>query len=308
MSKTNGHKPAAIYLRRSTDRQMQSIGDQRTAIERYADQHGYRIVSEYVDDAVSGTRVDGRLGLQRMMRDALSPQPSFRTVLVYDVSRFSRADTYEMMSQLNILYQNGVEFIPVSTPLPGTEFDGVMLALLGITGHQEVVTTSQKTLMAQSSRAQDGCWMGGRAPFGYDLAHMNAAGETYSTIRSMHTGEKHVFDSEGKLHRVLKKGERLSRSKEDTTRLTLSTPERVATIQRIFALYEAGRGYNAIADLLNSEGLKSPRNGNYSRTGRAGWSQSTIKSIIDNPIYTGAIVWNRKTGAALTRLGRPAEG
>lgn len=32
--------PAAAYLRRSTDRQEQSIGDQRAEIRRFADEHG----------------------------------------------------------------------------------------------------------------------------------------------------------------------------------------------------------------------------------------------------------------------------
>ncbi len=40
-------KPAAIYLRRSTDRQQRSIGDQRGELEGYAQEHGLRIIDEY---------------------------------------------------------------------------------------------------------------------------------------------------------------------------------------------------------------------------------------------------------------------
>ena len=42
-------KNSAAYLRRSTDRQEQSIADQRAAIERYAQDHGFTIVREYVE-------------------------------------------------------------------------------------------------------------------------------------------------------------------------------------------------------------------------------------------------------------------
>ena len=41
-------KDAAIYLRRSTDRQEQSIGDQRKAVMAYAEEQGYRVVREYL--------------------------------------------------------------------------------------------------------------------------------------------------------------------------------------------------------------------------------------------------------------------
>ena len=47
----DGKRPAAIYLRRSTDKQEQSIPDQRREVTRYADEHGFSIVAEFVDDA-----------------------------------------------------------------------------------------------------------------------------------------------------------------------------------------------------------------------------------------------------------------
>ncbi|PJA74533.1 recombinase, partial [bacterium CG_4_9_14_3_um_filter_65_15] len=51
----NGKIPAAIYLRRSTDRQEKSLGDQRKEILRYAAEHGFEVLAEFVDDGVSGT-------------------------------------------------------------------------------------------------------------------------------------------------------------------------------------------------------------------------------------------------------------
>lgn len=38
--------PAVAYLRRSTDKQEQSLGDQRSEIERFASERGYDIVGE----------------------------------------------------------------------------------------------------------------------------------------------------------------------------------------------------------------------------------------------------------------------
>ena len=39
-------QPAAAYLRRSTDRQEQALGDQRTEIRRWAGENGFEVVRE----------------------------------------------------------------------------------------------------------------------------------------------------------------------------------------------------------------------------------------------------------------------
>ena len=83
-------RKAVAYLRRSTDRQDQSIGDQQRAIEMYAAQNGFEIVGWYEDDAISGTSVDARKAFKQMLADAQAPGRDWRYVLVYDVSRFSR--------------------------------------------------------------------------------------------------------------------------------------------------------------------------------------------------------------------------
>jgi len=48
------------YVRRSTDRQEQSIPDQKKALEKYASENGLRILKFYTDDAISGTSTLGR--------------------------------------------------------------------------------------------------------------------------------------------------------------------------------------------------------------------------------------------------------
>ena len=81
---------AAIYVRMSTDLQPYSPANQRDAIRGYAQEHGLEIVREYADEGRSGLDVRGRGGLCALLNDVTSGRADFRTVLVYDVSRWGR--------------------------------------------------------------------------------------------------------------------------------------------------------------------------------------------------------------------------
>ena len=69
---TRQNNRAVGYVRRSTDRQEQSISDQKNALEAYAAEHGLRFLRFYVDDAISGTSTLGRRAFRQMIKDAES--------------------------------------------------------------------------------------------------------------------------------------------------------------------------------------------------------------------------------------------
>ena len=69
----NGRSPSKVavgYLRRSTDRQEQSIPDQKKAIERYADENDLQLSHFFIDDAISGATALRRPGFQEMVSQA----------------------------------------------------------------------------------------------------------------------------------------------------------------------------------------------------------------------------------------------
>ena len=82
--------PAAQYLRRSTEHQQYSLENQSRAIEAYATMHGYSIVKTYSDSGRSGLVLRNRFALQRLIRDVVQGNANYRTVLVFDVSRWGR--------------------------------------------------------------------------------------------------------------------------------------------------------------------------------------------------------------------------
>ena len=81
---------AAQYVRMSTDHQKYSIDNQIDVISTYAAIHNYTIVRTYTDAGRSGLRIEGRDALQQLIEDVQNGSADFRTVLVYDVSRWGR--------------------------------------------------------------------------------------------------------------------------------------------------------------------------------------------------------------------------
>jgi DNA invertase Pin-like site-specific DNA recombinase len=296
-------RSAVGYLRRSTDKQEQSIEGQRREIERYAAAHGLQTIGWYVDDAKSGTNTKKRPNYQRLMADIEHSNRPFDVLLIYDLSRLTRENPYEAISQINHIRKNGVELISVTEPLPGSDLDCLILLIQGMKNHGDSKDTSKKTVTGQVTNALLGWWCGGTPPFGYDLEYVDGARKAFARTRYLETGERQLLTPDGKFQRILRKKEPFRKAETDKVRLVLSTPGRVNTTRRIFQMYAAdGLGYAAIAYRLNEEGILSPRNGNYSSKAKAGWGRSTIKNILENRVYTGDAVWNERTTAKFHRV------
>ena len=74
----------------STDNQKYSIQNQSQAIRAYAQARGMSVVRTYSDAGKSGLSLNGRNGLKQLLEDAQAAEIGFRTILVYDVSRWGR--------------------------------------------------------------------------------------------------------------------------------------------------------------------------------------------------------------------------
>ena len=98
--------PAAGYLRMSSDKQETSIDDQRSELIAYAAKRGFVIVEWYADEGISGWKNKQRIGFQRLIADA--PGGTFKVILCWDQSRFSRFDPIEANYYWHQLRQVGV--------------------------------------------------------------------------------------------------------------------------------------------------------------------------------------------------------
>jgi len=299
-------RQAVGYVRRSTDRQEQSIPDQKKAIEVYCREQGLDLVDWYVDDAISGTSTTTRKAFLKMMEDAQSPDCAFSYVVVYDVKRFGRVDNDEAGYYRHLLRQSGVEVLYVSENFNGDETDDLLRPVKQWQARQESKDLSKVTVRGLLSLSEGGWWLGGVPPYGYDLAYFDSQGEHLFTLRYLENKEKLVLDGKGTVIRRLGANESISTSKRDRAKLVLGEPQRIRLVKRIFRLYvEEGMGFKSIAARLNQEKVPAPRNREWSRIHSGDWSLATIRAIITNPLYTGDMVWNRRTDGKFHRI---AEG
>jgi site-specific DNA recombinase len=158
--------PAVVYYRMSTDKQDASITQQRIAVEKYAKEHGYRIVREYIDEGISGDATEKRFEFQRMIRDAAGG--TFQAIIVWDQDRFGRFDSIEAGHWIHPLRQAGVQLVTIVDGLVDwSDFSGRVIYTIKQEGkHQFLRDLSRNVLRGKLAAAKRGEWIS-RAPYGY---------------------------------------------------------------------------------------------------------------------------------------------
>lgn len=298
----NAKMPAVAYLRRSTDRQEQSLGDQRAAVQRWADENGYAVVREYVDDAISGTSADERPGFQNMIANA--QRGDFKAVIVWNSDRFSRGDVCETEYFRYLLRQAGVKVESVTEDFltrDGLEGD-VLRTVRQAQNRQYSISLALNTLRGQVSSVMAQSDPGRAPPYGYDRQVSAPDGSVMFRIRFCPGRVREVYDKDGKLQARYAKGQSLKKpGKQCKARLVLSDSQRVQVIKDIFRMCLDGVGFASIAADLNARGIPAPCQDH--------WNFTTVKALLENPTYCGNLVWNRRTEAKFYRLqnGRTEE-
>ena len=75
------------YVRRSTDRQEESLDQQRAKLTEFAKAKGWQLVAVFADDAISGSEMK-RPGLDKLLRAITDP--AVDVVLAWDRNRLAR--------------------------------------------------------------------------------------------------------------------------------------------------------------------------------------------------------------------------
>ncbi|WP_293400840.1 DUF2239 family protein [Phenylobacterium sp.] len=261
-------KPAAQYIRVSSDQQRHSLSAQSAQIAEFAAARGYQIVRSYEDPGRSGLRLKGRPGLQGLLADVVSGDAGFEAVLVQDVSRWGRfQDTDEAAHYEYLCRSAGVDVRYCSEPFD--EMSGrvgdIVKAVKRLLAADFSRELSQKVRSAQYRHARDGRKMGGVAGYGLRRA---------------------IVDDQGEIKAVLQPGQqRLIRG--DRVAFVHGPQQEVETVQRIFRMFlHGGFAQGQIAETLNSEGIAG-------EDGRP-WSTWTVGNLLGNPKYAGVYRFGRR--------------
>jgi DNA invertase Pin-like site-specific DNA recombinase len=265
--KKDSHRRAAQYVRMSTEHQRYSTENQSDAIGLYAEQRGYQIIKTYSDAGKSGLQIKGRDGLTQLLSDIQAGQTDFKTVLVYDISRWGRfQDADESAYYEYICKRAGIaieycaeQFENDGSPV-STIVKGVKRAMAGEYSRE----LSQKVFAGQSRLIAMGYRQGG--PPGFGLRRM-------------------LIDEVGNQKGVLVRGEHKS-IQTDRVILVPGPESEIAVVNQIFhSFVDDNQSEAMIATDLNEKGIKTDLNRD--------WTSSVVHQLLSNEKYIGNNIWNR---------------
>lgn len=162
---------AGLYFRLSQEDERQgesvSIENQRTMLRKYAEEHGFEIHGEYIDDGISGTTFD-RPEVQRLLDDAKTGV--INTIIVKDLSRFGR-NYIEVGQYVDYVFPAfGIRFIAIQDNVDTENRDSgamEMMPIMNVFNEWHAANTSKKIRAVLKSNAKDGKYHARKAPYGY---------------------------------------------------------------------------------------------------------------------------------------------
>ena len=165
------HYIAGLYYRLSQEDERQgesvSIDNQRTILRKYAEERGFEIHDEYIDDGISGTTFQ-RPEVQRLLDDAKTGV--INTIIVKDLSRFGR-NYIEVGQYVDYVFPAfGIFFIAIQDNVDTENRDSgamEMMPIMNVFNEWHAANTSKKIRAVLKSNAREGKYHARKAPYGY---------------------------------------------------------------------------------------------------------------------------------------------
>ena len=275
-------------VRVSTDRQERSIDEQKESIREAAKRDGVELLEAEAwceDEGISGSILD-RPGLQKLLA-LCRTRLDITDVYFWKRNRLARSiDPLDGMSIEREIERSGkrVHFVQGIQKTGNRLIDFLASGIEYAEAGQYLVNLSSDVIRGLVPLTKAGFDAGRPTPFGFDRAVVDDSGRELYRIRNLGGGVYHKMFPSGEVQ-VYQDG--VKPTKEETAHSTLvpGDPQRIEVIRYIFDAYvNQEMGTRAIADALNRRGVPSARGGK--------WSLGTIRSVLVNPVYYGANVWN----------------
>ncbi|MCR3923301.1 MAG: recombinase family protein [Firmicutes bacterium] len=248
MSGTRVVAYARVSSREQADKEL-SIPAQLKAIRKYCQDKDWNLVGEYIDEGKSAKTTD-RPAFQKMIVLAKKPNRHFDTIIVHKFDRFSRSREDHVIFKA-LLKKLGVSVYSITEQTdPETPHGFLLEGMLEVISEFYNMNLSAETRKGMVENAKRGYHNGGSPPYGYRIGK----------IKDGRGNDKSVW--------------------------VVGPDEEVNTVRRIYDLYvRQNKGYRAIVNILNDEGVPSGK-------GKK-WSWTTVWHILHNDAYIGRKVWNK---------------
>jgi DNA invertase Pin-like site-specific DNA recombinase len=260
-------KPAAQYIRMSTEHQQYSTENQADVIREYAAQRGFQIVKTYADEGKSGLRIEGRNALRQLIRDVEGGNPGYEAILVYDVSRWGRfQDSDESAYYEYICKRAGIQVVYCAEQFEndGSPTSTIIKSVKRAMAGEYSRELSSKVFKGQCKLIELGYRQGGPAGFG---------------LRRM------LIDAAGNPKGVLNHGEQKS-LQTDRVILVPGPEEEVSIVRHMYQEFiKNGKSEAEIADDLNRQGISTDT--------QHSWTRSIVRQVLTNEKYIGNNIFNR---------------
>lgn len=164
---------AGLYFRLSQEDERQgesaSIEHQRTILRKYAEEHGFEIHDEYIDDGISGTTFQ-RPEVQRLLDDTKTGV--INTIIVKDLSRFGR-NYIEVGQYIDYVFPAfGIRFIAIQDNVDTENRDSgtmEMMPIMNVFNEWHAANTSKKIRAVRRAFAKEGVYVAKKASYGYKM-------------------------------------------------------------------------------------------------------------------------------------------
>jgi site-specific DNA recombinase len=239
-----------------------SFPSQREACERKIAELGGQIACDFTDQETG--RRDDRHAWSELIAEARDRETRrFDGVVIYSTSRLSR-DLFHALAFERELSRAGVQVYYAIAAGDQTSPEGRLTRhLFQALDQFEVEKLSREVHRGQTENARQGYRNGGRAAYGYQLKHV-----PHPDPRRARSGDhKSILEPNA---------------------------EQAPVIVEIFERFHAGAGFKEVANHLNrTNGPPPPKHVDSKRNTAGKWSKTTIRAILENPVYTGRLCWNR---------------
>ena len=250
---------AAIYIRLSKEdgdrEESESVVNQRKILKAFAKENKYKIYEEYIDDGYTGTNFN-RPSFKRMIKDIENKK--INMVITKSLSRLGR-DYIETGRYIeNYFPENEVRYIAILDDVDTfLDRNCDTVAFKNIMNDYYAKETSKNIRKTKNKKRLEGFYYTTYAPFGYKKINKDGNLE----VDEMQAG----------------------------------------VVKRIFELFLSGKGTYQIANLLTDEGVETPGLQmkmtcvvNHLTNTTDKWNHNTIRRILENQIYIGNCVQNKK--------------